>query len=52
MVKLGEQVSVQVLFLLKLYFNGKKEYMFSVSYIGEKCVFLNSEEDESERTIK
>lgn len=52
MVKPGGQVSVQVLFLFKLYFTGKKEYMFSVSYVGEECVFLNSEEDESERTIK
>lgn len=47
MMKLGGQVSVQMLFLFKLYFTEKKEYIISVSYIGEECVFLNSEEDES-----
>lgn len=48
MIEFEGQVSVQVLFLFRLYFIEKKEYIFSVSYIGEECVFLSSEEDESE----
>lgn len=52
MLKLGGQVSVKELFLFKLYFIEKKEYIFSVSYTGEECVFLSSGEDESEGIIK
>lgn len=49
MMKLEGQVSVQVLFLFQLCFIERKAYIFSVTYIGEECVFLNSEEDESVR---
>lgn len=50
-MKLGGQVSGQVLFLFKLYLIEKKEYVYPVSNIGEECVFLNSEEDESVREL-
>lgn len=40
-----------MLFLFKLYLVEKKEYMYPVSNIGEECVFLNSEEDESRREL-
>lgn len=50
-MKLGGEVSGQVLFLFKLYLIVKKEYMYPVSNIGEECVFLNSEEDESVREL-
>lgn len=50
-MKLGGQVSGQVLFLLKLYLIEKKEYMYPISNIGEECVFLNREEVESVREL-
>lgn len=48
MIAFEGQGSVQVLFLFRLYFTEKKEYMFSVLHIGEEYVFLSSKEDESE----
>lgn len=48
MIAFEGQGSVQAVFLFRLYFIEKKEYMFSVLHIGEECVFLSSEEDESE----
>lgn len=50
-MKLGGEVSGQVLFSFKLYLIVKKEYMYPISNIGEECVFLNSEEDESVREL-
>lgn len=50
-MKLGGQASGQVLFLFKFYLIVKKEYMYPISNIGEECVFLNSEEDESVREL-
>lgn len=50
-MKLGGQVSGQVLFLFKFYLIVKKEYMYPISNIGEECVFLNSEGDESVRKL-
>lgn len=46
-MKLGGQVSGQVLFLFKLYLIEKEEYMYPISNKEEECVFLNSEEHES-----
>lgn len=50
-MKLGGQVSGQVLFLFKFYLIVKKEYMYPISNIGEEHVILNSEEDESVREL-
>lgn len=50
-MKLGGQVSGQVLFLFKLYLIEKKEYMYPIPNMGEECVFMNSEEDESVREL-